>query len=1056
MNPTRKLLCAVLAAMVALFAGLASAKEIAIGVNTTWTADDVAALDPGDTILIATGAELTFDLTGVTNPVEVPQTITGKGGIKQKGDSSVLILSGANTFEGGFYTVSNGSKVRARTATAFGKGTVKTDGIRSSVVLETGTATFANTFQLGRTYLSFNPTADNTTITVSGPVFGRAGCLLIMTSVKGEGAPTFANCRFVFDNTVTARQGEEKTDICLSGNLSPLPRVDFNGKVTARTVRNSNGGAEDWEGEGSGRAYYYFNAANDIDVVVPYWCTYCPTVAGAFPETCLISSADLRKDPGYRHFSEVDFGGLSMTVGSLELLDPVGVASISSGEGYGHLKSATPATLTVAGGGTYVTDANFRDRLSFDWNPPADGDTIIISNRLHSTSGKFTVSKGTVRLVGDSSAENLSEVAVGQGARFLLDTTRADALKSLSRLTVGEDGVFEIAQGTTPLSGATIAFLDDGAKIRLGDGVQAAFSLVMTNGVPVADGSYATGADWLELGDDASLTVSMVNLPANTWIKGADGNWTEAAGWSKGVQPSASYATALTLPGASYEVTVDSDVGGIGQLAVSNEKDGQEAVLAVKDGGVLRAVAISGSAAPAVTVSAGGTLAVSGDGQVHVSSCTWGGNSLVVEKGGTLEVSGDAVVGLADGGTASQVFGDGTMTFRGNSTFGRAVTGGSPGWGWAFAAGSGSPTGTVEFLEHATFLDTSSYVRLDRGNGLTARLVLGSDSTEHKFNWKTVLGGVGSRGELVVTNGAVQVAGLGLCVGGVGSRGTSVADAVSEGLFRVAGGAVVTLQSNNDGTSQFNGLLVGDCSRATKIPGSDACYQDTRRGTVELADGACIRCNYNTPEIMLGVGSTNAFGRFVQSGGEISGLTTSGFGDVIIGMGGGQGEWIMTGGLASFPFDVFVGGATLSDIGKTVETIDEYAGTYADHAGKARGVLKLLGGTFKVGVEGRGEDQKRNLVLSGDGVGTLWLGKDANLSVTGDLVAKEGSKLIVDMRGCTYRRKTLAVFGGTASSFSAENVEVLADSDAEYEYALVITDTSIAAKRVSGMCVIIR
>ena len=1058
-------------ALVAGFAQFALASEILIEQNTTWTADDVARLDPGDTISIAAGAELTFDLTGVTTPVEVPQAITGKGGIKQKGDSSELILSGVNSFAGGFYTASNGSIVRARTATALGTGSVTTDGTRSYVVLETGTATFANTFKLARTYLVLNPTAAATTITVSGPIFGRDGTrMFISTSLKDE-HPTFGNCRFVFENTITAKSGENKSDIVLCGYL-PTPRIDFNGKITARTVRNNNMGGDDWEGKGPCSANCYFNTENDVDMFVPYWGTYYPTVTGAFPETCRISSADTRKDT-YRHSSNVDFLGLSITVGSLELVDPVGVGSIKSTESYGYLKSASPATLTVAGGGTYVTDANFRDQLSFDWNPPTDDDTIIISNRLHSTSGKFTVSKGEVYLVGDSSAENLSEVAVGQGARFLLDTTRANALKSLSRLTVEESGSFEIAAGTTPLSGSTIAYLDDGAKIKLGKGVQALFSLVMTNGVPVANGAYETGADWLELGDGASLAVNTGNLPANTWIKGSDGNWTEATGWSKGEKPSSSYATALTLPGASYAVTVDSDAGSIGQLTVSNDQADQTATLninsalTVGDGarahigaggvvnvgneGVLKAM--PGNSTSAITVAAGGALGVSGNGEVQVSAYTWGGNSLVVEKGGTLDVSGDAVIGLADGGTAVRIFGDGAMTFRGNSTFGRAATGASPGWTWKFAAGSGAATGTVEFLDHATFLDTSAGLYFDRGSGLTARLLLHSDSTSHAFAWQTILGGVGARGEIEITDGKLTVSGQGLWLGGVQSRGTAVADAVSEGVLRVAGTAVVTMANNNDATGQFNGLLVGDCSRATKIPGSDAYYQDTRLGTVVLSDNASIKFGAAMPEIMLGIGSTNAIGRFTQSGGEIGGTATGNFGDVVIGMGGGQGEWTMTGGLAEIPFDVFVGGATLSDIGKTVETLTNYAGTDADHVGKAKGLLKLLGGEFRVG---RADGSARDLVLSGDGVGTLYLGQDAKLSVTGNLVAKEGSKLVVDMRGCTDRRKKLAVFGGTTSAFAAENVEFLTDQDPEIKYKLVITDTAITATRVSGFAITIR
>ena len=1044
------------------------------------------------------------------------KAIVGEGSVKVVGDGEV-VFSAANSYAGGLF-IDGAATVRGTDAAAFGTGTVQLGGKKAAVYLQTGTATFANDFVLtNNAVIAFVPTANNAKITVGGSVTATADFFVALTAYKVELDKT--GCSYTFAGPINA-PGKAMTF------LGPVPvtvDVNFRGSITAARVRcnslTSNAPYDNvfgtsWGYSNSFDARFYFYAANQVDVFVPYWTAFCPKHPQAFTAISTLASADTRKNSDYHHGSTVDFGGLSMTVGSLEALDINGYP-IGKDNGCGALTSSSSATLAVVGGGTYVSDAIFKGRLSLDYNPPETTDTIILTNRAHSTAGKLTVSKGTVHAAGEKvSFTSLTAIEVKAGATFILDTSVAGALKSVRSIVLEEGATLKVVKGTDPFADgqAVVEIVSDG-KIDLGEGVVAKFGAVRLDGVMLEDKDY-TSAAWLTGSGTAKVNSSA--LSATLWKNATSGDWATAANWTKGI-PASGLETRVTASGKSYEVSVSQDAGAIGPLSVGNAAAGETATVAVaapmtlsaaegslvvmaggrvkvgaggsvalprgsldstaesvsvQDGGVLKVaggevtltnytgrvnvghdgkIEISagtlrvrpGSGGRALTVDDGGVIEVSG-GELLFSSNGWNGDGLAVRKGAKLDVSGDAVVGLVDGTTYTRVFGDGETTFRGHSTFGRAVTGGVGGWGQCFGTGSGAPTGTVNFIEYARFNDTGSSLMFDRGSGLVAQVILGSEAN-HVFANKTYLGGGdGGRGELIVTNGVLKQSGEGLHIAGAYEKQNATSALTAEGYLRVTAPAQLNVYCASGLTGDFRGLVIGDGAIATTNKTTGLGYGDTMRGFAEL-EGGLIQLG-SAAAFVIGVGNPNVFGRMVQTGGTFDDTSESDYGQAAIGMGGGTGEWLMSGGTATLKCNLFVGGALLADFHRTEPPKNGgrlYVGE-RDYLGQAKGLLKLTGGTMTL---------KKGLILSSDGEGTLELGPAANLKVEGALNALAGSKLVVDLTGYAGRSRTIMTCGSVTRWF--DTVERKGESEG---YLLVIDEDAglIRIRRNSGLSLVVR
>lgn len=1081
--------------------------------GSEWTKADIEALIEG--VAIPEGKTLIVK-TVAGETIAFGQKISGEGSVKVLGDGEI-VFSAANAYAGGLF-IDGAATVRGTDGAAFGTGTVQLGGKKAAVYLQTGTATFANDFVLtNNAVIAFVPTANNAQITVDGSVTATAD-FYVALSAKNV-AQDKSGCSYNFAGSIYA-PGKAMTFMgkLTSNSLS----VNFRGPITAARVRSTNlsGNAPydnlfgySWGYDNFSSSTFYFYAANEVDVFVPYWTTFCPKHPQAFTAISTLTSSDTRKQ-SYHHASTVDFGGLSMTVGSLEALDIAGY-EVGSNDNCGALTSSSAATLTVVGEGTYVSDAILKDKLSLDYNPPETTDTIILTNRAHSTTGKLTVSKGTVHAAGELvSFKSLTAIEVKAGATFILDTSVAQALKAVRSIILEAGATLKVVKGENPFAdGQAVVEIISGGKIDLGEGIVAKFGAVRLDGEMLANDDYTSGT-WLT--GSGTVKVDSSALSATLWKNAASGDWATASNWTKGV-PAPGLETRVTAYGESYGVSVSQDAGVIGPLTVGNAAAGQTATVAVaapmtlstaanslvvgaggcvevgaggsidlprgslnsdaesvsvQDGGVLKVaggemtltnytgqvnaghggkIAVSsgtlrvrpGSGGRALTVDDGGVIEMSG-GELLVSSCDWKGDGLVIRKGAKLDVSGDAVVGLVDGTTYTRVFGDGEMTFRGHSTFGRKVTGGVGGWGYCFGTGSGAPTGTVNFVEYARFNDTGSSLKFDRGPGLVAQVILGS-ATNHVFANNTFLGsGDGGRGELIVTNGVLQQNGGGLRIAGAYEKQSATSALTAEGYLRVVEPGQLKVYCPNKSTGDFNGLVIGDGVIATTNVTTGLGYGDTMRGFAELESGL-IQLG-SAAAFIVGVGNPNVFGRLVQTGGTFEDTSESDYGQAAIGMGGGTGEWLMSGGTATIKCNLFVGGALLADFNRTdppKNICRLYVGE-RDYLGQAKGLLKLTGGKMAL---------KKGLILSRDGEGTLELGPAANLKVEGALNALAGSKLVVDITGYAGHSRTIMTCGSVTRWF--DTVELKGETE---DYRLDIDENAglIRIRRNRGMSLLVR
>lgn len=198
--------------------------------------------------------------------------------------------------------------------------------------------------------------------------------------------------------------------------------------------------------------------------------------------------------------------------------------------------------------------------------------------------------------------------------------------------------------------------------------------------------------------------------------------------------------------------------------------------------------------------------------------------------------------------------------------------------------------------------------------------------------------------------------------------------------------------------------------------------------------------------LVVGVGQTEA--ELNQSGGTLSVERSDRGGATIVGMAGANGRWTLSGGEVDLGGYLYIGGMTTNELGRQISV--------AKKTGELRRYPAELGptGVGELVVSGGVMSVAKDLVLSADGRGSLVLTGDAKLRVAGNLDARAGSKLTVDVRGYEGRSRNLATFDGTTTPFTDENVTFLKDDSAEYE--LVIDAKRIRIKRESGIVLIVR
>ena len=422
---------------------------------------------PADEVLVVDVAEgATYEYSG---------TISGDGSVKKTGGGK-LVLSGSNTFKGGFDL--NGGSVQADSGTAFGSGkvtaSVTSTSPRPRIIFNAPDAVFANDFDCtgsassgnnDNPFFLFNKTVtlngafrfyketyvanannDSIVVTFNGPVTsennGRKGLVykcygnthfkekLTASSfyIGNAYSATGSIHLWSSENTITELMLRRGSVVCEADNVLGNAHVN---------MRNTDGvGSIDMNGKSQSIKYIRFGTGTE---------TSTP------------------RDP-----NEND-----VTDNLIASADPAVLTISDSPSGVAHV-----GRFAIGGMVSLVVDAN-------------DTFTQVFTNRTSLTTGDMTITKGAVRLSGTASFRNAGTVTIGSSGRLFVDSTVEESLRNVGRLVMqgtGEDDpskcVFECADGVScPFADRTLALeLNDGANFLLGEGTVLRVKSLIVNG----------------------------------------------------------------------------------------------------------------------------------------------------------------------------------------------------------------------------------------------------------------------------------------------------------------------------------------------------------------------------------------------------------------------------------------------------------------------------------------------------------------------------------------------------------------------------------------------
>lgn len=439
-------------ALLATLSGAATLGAATISQDTTWGLADIEAI--AEPISVDAGVTLTFNLAqGEVGTVS--QVIGGEGKVAMTGGGG-LILTAANTFAGGFtmkgVSVPNTSGgtgvgaayVSARNVSAFGKGTITLDGFMGEVRFS-AVGDYANAIdfkQVGQ-LRCFDPneTSATGTINVNGAI---TGCCDLIVS----GGQVYTQ-EIHLNGTIT----NPGHDVILRLTAA---YVYFNATTVARALRGSGNASPDYYsyhqiGWSSGAALLC--ASNDVEIVSATGTAFYLRESKAFPATAIVSDNFCRRDSGYRGGGQIIFQA-DATIGYMPVMHPDAFMPVNPTGGPGQwAPSIASRTITVVGGSNYVSHVQLLDSgsnvLSYNWNPPTDDARIVLTNRAHTMSGTFTVSRGEVDVSGPgASLKAAKRLVVKPGATFALSTAVADPLTALERLDVSATNHVRLPAGT--------------------------------------------------------------------------------------------------------------------------------------------------------------------------------------------------------------------------------------------------------------------------------------------------------------------------------------------------------------------------------------------------------------------------------------------------------------------------------------------------------------------------------------------------------------------------------------------------------------------------------
>ena len=367
----------------------------------------------GHTIDVATGDTLIY--TG---------KITGSGSLTKTGGGTLALANGENDFSGGVKI--NAGYVRADAAGCFGTGAVYAynNGTAGGLVFAAPNAEFANRFYKQTNngmYMNFKA---NTTFA---------------SRVDAVTSPTFAadsGVTAVFKNSVNITTSAGAKDMTCAGMKGTLV---FEGALVAAQLTES--GSDNVGGKivlaGTGNQVRSCNLNSIV-----YVCSN---------ENVVASVRMLKRDGvGY-----LDLNGFDQSVRGFTM--PKSTLAYYNNSG-ARITSDAAATVTIDGN---IAGMTIPSETSWGCNNQIDGKVSLVLDadpaytnkflhRRNLTTGDITVKSGVFNLGGSESRfGNVPKISVEAGGEFLLDTSAANALASVTNLSVASGGRFTVATGSS-------------------------------------------------------------------------------------------------------------------------------------------------------------------------------------------------------------------------------------------------------------------------------------------------------------------------------------------------------------------------------------------------------------------------------------------------------------------------------------------------------------------------------------------------------------------------------------------------------------------------------
>jgi len=575
-------------------------------------------------------------------------------------------------------------------------------------------------------------------------------------------------------------------------------------------------------------------------------------------------------------------------------------------------------------------------------------------------------------------------------------------------------------------------------------------TLKVRNGTPGASMAGVTLNGHDAVFDENGSLVPVPNSAA-IWKAAVSGDWTADANWMWGLAPSTERDTFVDAVGADYTVALAADATTT-NLVVRNVGSGT-ATLLVTNGATLL-VRGHTTSKPLLTVGEGGVLDVV-DATVRVTDL---GNaagdissiSSLKLDGGEIRVRGEgafSTYGIAESLNPAVTqnrntqydFGVGSVTFEDDARLLCEQESSKTVHYHNIRAAAGR-TAKVSFKGRSrpafTFVPWNLQLH---GNGGHAVLEFDSDWDQPVKNlWnQTYIGMGGGLSEILFRKGSYEFGTYDMfhIASPCNDSSTSASGLFTTGRVEIAANASLKVYGQNPQSTTYGGFTVGH-GVALKVA----------RGNSYLRGEFLVAGRYTQAKghFIVGVGPC-ADGEVRQTGGSVRAMADevpagNTLGDVILGLHGGRGRYVLEDGAFETTRLVYVGGASAADM-----RIEHKNAAFLSQQHDAAGELDVRGGSFRT---------VRDIVLGRDGTGWLALSgtgrvEAASLAVEstdgqpasglrfvaddqgrcGTLAAGEvslapGSKVVVDVSACAASSSRVSVWNLDAAPAGLADAEI--------------------------------